>query len=185
MSDVVIETPRLDLRRWRDGDDELLKLHTDTPTFKRWLEDADMAPRRPGSTTARMQRMEQELGFCFWVAERRRDGAFLGYCGLKRVDAQGTDLVGEFEIGWGFREDCWGKGYAREAASASLDRAFGVLGAECVYAFTVDGNKGSWGLMERLGMIRRADLDYQDPAYSKALNPTIVYRIARNEWNRQ
>lgn len=182
MSDTIIQTPRLDLRTWRDGDDALLKLHTDTPTFKRWLEDEDMAPRRPGSTTARMQRAQEEQGFCFWVVERRQDGAFLGYCGLKRVDAQGTDLVGEFEIGWGLREDAWGKGYAREAASASLDRAFGALEAECVYAFTVDGNRGSWGLMERLGMTRRPDMDYHDPAFSDALNPTIVYRITRMEW---
>lgn len=182
MSEVVIETPRLYLRTWGKGDDEALRLHTGTPSFKRWLEDDDMRPRRPGSTTARMQRMNAEQGFCFWVVERREDGAFLGYCGLKRVDAKGTDLTGEFEIGWGLREDVWGKGCAREAAAASLDRAFAVLGADCVYAFAVIGNRPSWGLMERLGMTRRADLDYHDPSFSDALNPTIVYRIARTEW---
>jgi len=179
---VVMETERLRLRAWRDGDDALLKLHTDTPSFKRWLEDDDMAPRRPGSTTERLQRMQAQEGFCFWVVERREDDAFLGYCGLKRVDAQGTHLTGEFEIGWGLREDSWGFGYAREAASASLDRAFDIHNAECVYAFTVTGNLASWGLMERLGMMRRHDLDYHDPAFSAALNPTIVYRISRTEW---
>lgn len=182
MSEIVIRTPRLDLLTWRYGDDALLARFNKTAAFKRWLEDDDMPPRRPGSTTERMQQMQAEQGFCFWVMERRNDGAFIGYCGLKRVDAQGTDLTGEFEIGWGLREDAWGKGYAREAAAASLDRAFGVLGAECVYAFTVIGNKASWGLMERLGMTRRADLDYHDPAFSDALNPTIVYRIAKSEW---
>jgi RimJ/RimL family protein N-acetyltransferase len=177
-----MRTARLDLRDWRDGDDVPLKGITETASYKRWLEDDDMPPRRPGSTTERMRRMNDEHGFCFWVVERRDDAAFLGYCGLKRVDAQGTDLVGEFEIGWGLREDVWGKGYAREAASASLDRAFDMLGAECVYAFTVIGNKASWGLMERLGMTRRPDLDYHDPSFSDALNPTIVYRIAKAEW---
>ena len=57
---VVMETERLRLRAWRDGDDALLKLHTDTPSFKRWLEDDDMAPRRPGSTTERLQRMQAQ-----------------------------------------------------------------------------------------------------------------------------
>jgi len=183
VSAIVIETPRLFLRTWHDGDDDLHKLHTGTPAFKRWLEDADMASRRPGSTTARQQRMNAELGFCFWVVERRSDGEFLGYCGLKRVDAQGADLVGEHEIGWGLREDAWGKGYAREAATAALDRAFAVHGADCVYAFTVIGNSASWGLMERLGMARRPDLDFHDPEFSDALNPTIVYRISRHEWS--
>lgn len=182
MSTIVIETPRLHLRTWRNGDDDLLRQHTDTPAFKRWLEDEDMAPRRPGSTTARLQRLNRELGFCFWVVERRSDAEFLGYCGLKRVDAEGTGLVGEFEIGWGLREDMWGKGYAREAATASLARAFTVHGAGEVYAFTVIGNRASWGLTERLGMVRRAELDFHDPAFSEALNPTIVYSIPRHKW---
>lgn len=185
MNAAVMETARLRLREWREGDDALLKEHNDTPSFKRWLEDENMEPRHTGSTTERQQLMQAQEGFCFWVVERREDDAFLGYCGLKRVNAQGTDLVGEFEIGWGLREDAWGKGYAREAAAASLDRAFAVHGAECVYAFTVAGNRGSWGLMERLGMTRRPDLDYHDPAFSDALNPTIVYRIARTEWQKQ
>jgi len=182
MSEVVAQTPRLVLRTWREGDDTLLESFNKTAAYKRWLEDDDMPPRRSGSTTERMRRMQAEHGFCFWVMERRQDGAFIGYCGLKRVDAQGTDLIDEFEIGWGLREDAWGKGYAREAAAASLDLAFDQFGAECVYAFTVAGNKASWGLMERLGMTRRPDLDYHDPAYSEALNPTIVYRIAKSEW---
>lgn len=181
MSEIVIETPRLQLRMWRNGDDDLVR-QIETRTFKRWLEDADMAPRRPGSVAARMQRMNAEYGFCFWVVERRDDRRFLGYCGLKPVDAQGTDLTGAFEIGWGLREDSWGRGYAREAAMAVLDRAFIRYGADFVVAFTVTGNVASWGLMERLGMTRRADLDYHDPSFSDALNPTIVYRVAKEEW---
>ena len=35
--------------------------------------------------------------------------------------------------------------------------------------------------MKRLGMRRRADLDYDDPRFPD-LNPTIVYEIARDEW---
>jgi RimJ/RimL family protein N-acetyltransferase len=47
----------------------------------------------------------------------------------------------------------------------------------------VIGNSASWGLMERLGMTRRPDLDFHDPEFSDALNPTIVYRISRHEWS--
>ena len=35
--------------------------------------------------------------------------------------------------------------------------------------------------MKRLGMRRRADLDYDDPRFPD-LNPTIVYEIGRDEW---
>ena len=42
------------------------------------------------------------------------------------------------------------------------------------------GNGGSWGLMERLGMTRRPDLDYEGPAWAET--PVIAYVIERNEW---
>ena len=52
---------------------------------------------------------------------------------------------------------------------------------ERVVAVTYKENEPSWGLMERLGMKRRAELDFDDPRFPE-LNPTIVYTIAREEW---
>jgi len=60
---------------------------------------------------------------------------------------------------------------------ASLDLAFSRFAAPHVVALTVPGNVASRGLMERLGMIRREDLDFDDPRYGPELNPTIVYRV--------
>jgi RimJ/RimL family protein N-acetyltransferase len=45
---------------------------------------------------------------------------------------EGSPIEGEYEVGWRLREDAWGLGYAKEAAIASLDHAFGPLGAERV-----------------------------------------------------
>lgn len=36
--------------------------------------------------------------------------------------------------------------------------------------------------MQRLGMTRRADLDFEDNRYGPELNPTIVYRIEAGDW---
>jgi RimJ/RimL family protein N-acetyltransferase len=36
--------------------------------------------------------------------------------------------------------------------------------------------------MKRLGMKRRADLDFNDPRMGPEMNPTIVYRIDAGEW---
>jgi RimJ/RimL family protein N-acetyltransferase len=47
---------------------------------------------------------------------------------------------------------------------------------------TVAGNIASRRVMERIGMTRRPDLDFHDPAYSAALNPTILYMIERDQW---
>jgi RimJ/RimL family protein N-acetyltransferase len=84
------------------------------------------------------------------------------------------------EIGWRLREDSWGRGYAREAAIASMDHAFRVLHAPRVVALTVQDNAPSWGLMLRLGMERRAELDYFGPDW--AIGRVIVYRIEREKW---
>ncbi|MEX0342256.1 MAG: GNAT family N-acetyltransferase, partial [Erythrobacter sp.] len=75
----------------------------------------------------------------------------------------------------------WGKGYAKEAAKASLDVAFERFGAGEVIALTVARNEASWGLMERLGMRRREDLDFANAEFD-AENPTIiVYSLDRAE----
>ncbi|MEO7815079.1 MAG: GNAT family protein, partial [Sphingomicrobium sp.] len=59
---------------------------------------------------------------------------------------------------------------------------FGQFAAPHVVALTVIENAASWGLMERLGMTRRADMDFDDPRYGPELNPTIVWRIDAADW---
>ena len=176
----MIETERLILRDWHAGDADAFDRHTNTPAVMRWLGGVK-TPEEIRAVADRLARWQAERGFTLWVVERKEDGAFLGFCGLKIADDPNGPVQGEIEIGWRFREDCWGKGYAKEAASASLDHAFDVLKAERVVAITFNQNEGSWGLMKRLGMRRRADLDYDDPRFTD-LNPTIVYEIARDEW---
>jgi len=86
------------------------------------------------------------------------------------------------EVGWRLREDAWGKGYAKEAAAASLDLAFGGFGADEVIALTTERNVASWGLMLRLGMERRADLDFASADFDPE-NPLIIaYAITRAGW---
>ena len=98
----------------------------------------------------------------------------------RAADDPESPVEGEFEVGWRLREDAWGKGYAKEAAIASLDFAFDRLGAERVVALTVEGNAPSWGLMLRLGMVRRADLDYDTASWAEG--PVIVYEMRREQW---
>ncbi|MFS2110959.1 hypothetical protein ACCC88_14800 [Sphingomonas sp. Sphisp140] len=44
---------------------------------------------------------------------------------------------------------------------------------------TVIENSRSWGLMERLGMVRVPEQDFIHPNAPEGLNPHITYRIAR------
>jgi RimJ/RimL family protein N-acetyltransferase len=178
---MAIETQRLILRDWRDEDVGEFIRHTNTPTVMRWLGGVQAEEKMRESFETRFMRWQVERGFTFWAVERKDDGALLGFCGLKIGDGDANPAKGEYEVGWRLREDAWGQGYAKEAAIASLDHAFDALGASQVVALTFVQNSASWGLMERLGMRRRPELDHDDPRFPE-LNPTIVYAIAREEW---
>ncbi|MEO6248429.1 MAG: GNAT family N-acetyltransferase [Sphingomicrobium sp.] len=183
MAETVATTERLTLRTWDRADRVLFLAHLNTPAVMRWL-GAVQDEATANAALDRIDGFERDYGHTFWLVERRADHELLGFCGIKRVNAEGTALTGQHEIGWRLREDAWGQGFAHEAATASLDLAFGGLGAPHVVAFTVAGNVASWRLMERLGMTRSGDLDFDDPRYSGDLNPTIVYRITAEEWLR-
>ena len=182
MAEFRHETERLILRDWREEDWPRFFAGTNTPAVMRWLGgvlDAEgMAAQR-----ARVEGCAALHGHCFWVVERKDDGEVLGFCGLKRADAPGSSVTGAVEVGWRLREDAWGKGYAREAAGAALDLAFDRFGAHEVVALTIAENEGSWGLMKRLGMRRREELDYPDPRYDPPWRDTVVYSISRDEWH--
>lgn len=181
MGECRHETERLILRDWRgDGDWAEFFRVTNTPAVMQWLggvlDVTGMAKQR-----ARVESCAAQHGHCFWLVERKADGAILGFCGLKHADAPGSSVTGAMEVGWRLREDAWGQGYAREAAMAALDLAFTRFGADEVVALTVEGNAASWGLMLRLGMRRREELDYPDERYDHPWRDTIVYSIDREE----
>ena len=180
---MAIGTPRLILRDWREADIAPFIRHTNTPAVMRWLGGVQAEAALTEAIRGRMMRWQEERGFTFWVVERKADGEVLGFCGIKIADTAGSPIEGVHEIGWRLREDAWGQGYAKEAAVAALDQAFDALGAGRVVAITFPRNDASWGLMERLGMTRRPECDYDDPRFPD-LNPTIVYDIGPGELRR-
>ena len=180
----MIETERLILRDWREGDAERFIRHTNSEAVMRWLGGVKTPEFLEGVVRTRFLAWQEEHGFTFWVAERKSDGEFLGFCGLKIADGMGSSVAGAVEVGWRFREDVWGQGYAKEAAIASIDFGFDRLQAERIVALTVKENEASWGLMKRLGMRRREDLDYVDAHWPETMNPVIVYEVKREEWGR-
>lgn len=135
------------------------------------------------AATARQTALQRELGYCFWALERLDDGAFLGFCGLK-PGPECTPLAGRTEIGWRLATHAWGVGFASEAAQASLDWGFRQLAVDAIWAMTSPGNFRSRGLMERIGMKRLADLDFDHPAMAEGdpLRRHIVFAARRPQY---
>jgi len=178
MAEFRLETERLVLRGWRDEDWPAFFAHTNTPAVMRWLGGV-MDEEKQAAQRKRIEDCFAEHGHGFWAVERKADGALLGFCGLKRANQPGGPQ-GDHEIGWRLREDAWGHGFAREAALASRDYAFATLGAPHIIALTVQENVASWGLMERIGMRRRPDLDFASEDFGS--DAIIAYSLDREEW---
>ena len=113
------------LRNWRDADVDAFDAACNTPEVTHFL-GGKQTREEIEATVARIRASEDEHGYCFWAMERRSDGQFLDFCGLKRLAAEGApqSIFGQPEIGWRLRADAWGQGYAREAAQASLRLGF-------------------------------------------------------------
>ena len=174
MTKIAVETERLRLREWGETGGELFYAIMNTPAVMRHL--GGVQDRETWNAAyERLKGYQRDLGHTFWLVERKEDDELLGFCGLKRVNSPGAaDLAGQFEIGWRLRESSWGWGYAKEAAIACLDLAFNRFAAPHVVALTIDQNAASRGLMERLGMRRREDLDFIDERFGPEMNPSIV-----------
>jgi RimJ/RimL family protein N-acetyltransferase len=176
----MIKTERLLLRGWRAGDiDPFADLCAD-PEVMQHL--GGPQPRSEvEAAIARQQVAEARTGHCFWAIERQADAALLGFCGLRIGGHAGTPVSDELEIGWRLRRDAWGQGYAREAAAASLQWGWANSDRARIVAWTLFANRNSWGLMQRLGMIRRADLDFAHPDFppEHPLSAHIVYAAER------
>ncbi len=173
----MIETERLTLRGWRDGDRDPFHAMCNDPDVMAYL-GPPLSRAESAAAIDRQQALLATTGYCFWAVERAADRAFLGFCGLK-PGAAGTPIENEIEIGWRLAAPHWGQGYAREAAAATLAWAWRTLDVPQVVAITVPANRRSWGLMERLGMVRVADGAFDHPAAPPALRSHITYRIAR------
>lgn len=173
----MIETERLILRGWEAGDRIPFRAMGRDPRVMETLGPLQSAAEAD-AVIDRQNGFLASHGYCFWAIERKDDGAFLGFCGIK-PGAQGTPIEGEVEIGWRLAFEHWGRGYAREAAQASLDWAW-AKGIDSVAAITTPANVRSWGLMERLGMTRSPGDDFYHPMAIDRLKAHITYRIARS-----
>ncbi|WP_034158231.1 GNAT family N-acetyltransferase [Sphingomonas sp. ERG5] len=172
----MIETERLILR-WPVPADRAA-LHA------MWADPAvmiDLGPiKSPSDSDAAIARhagYRDSHGLGFWTVELRQDGSVIGFCGLK-PGAENTPAEGEIEIGWMLAQPWWGKGYAREAAAASLDWAWSRQAAPRVVAITAARNLASQRLMERLGMTKRPG-DFLHPIFADddPLRHSVIFSI--------
>ncbi|MDF0487168.1 GNAT family N-acetyltransferase [Sphingomonas sp. H39-1-10] len=172
----MIETARLRLRPCRAADKAAFATILNTPAMMAHLGGVKTQAEIDALIDKRLADQARH-GFSYWAVEERDGGALVGTCGV-RIASNYPDapVYGMHEAGWRIADSHWGRGYAREAAEASIAWAWANTDAPEIGAWTTIGNVASWRLMERLGMTRRPDLDFRRAGASE---DAIVYAIRR------
>lgn len=178
MAEFRLETQRLVLRSWREEDVEPFAAICADPVVMATLGPVlDLEGTR--ALVARECGYEAQWGHTFWVVERRADRRLIGKCGIVR--GRIDPILDKLEIGWRLASDCWGQGYATEAARACVEWAFTHLEEDAVWAVTAGDNRVSRAVMERLGMEHLPALDFVHPRLVEddPLRPHVTYRLQR------
>lgn len=176
---TTIETERLILRPFRDGDAEDLFAYLRAPMAPCFfsLKLADLAA---AEADVRKRAQDPEgLAICL-----KETGQVIGdlFAGAGEQDEDETASVG-----WHLNPRFGGQGYAFEAATALFGHLFFDRGFRRLYAYVEDHNAPSRRLCEKLGM-RREGLFVEFVSFSEddAGNPiyenTLQYAILRREW---
>lgn len=180
-----IQTPRLILRPWQDTDRPAFFAMSADPGLQEFL--IPMTTR--AMTDAWIDRQvahQAEHGFCFWAVEAREDAAFVGAVGLFQVayEAHFTPAV---ELGWRIARPFWGRGYAPEAAAASVRHGFEALHLPAIVANASVGNARSRRVMEKLGMARDPADDFDHPRLPEGspVRRQVLYRLTRDAWDQR
>jgi ribosomal-protein-alanine N-acetyltransferase len=166
----ILETPRLILREFQMDDiDALAHVICDRETMRFYPTPFD----RNGveEWISRNRNRYAKDGHGLWAMVLKANGELIGDCGLTVQNVEGID---EIEIGYHVRRDCWGQGFATEAARACRDFGFSRLPIERLISLIRPENLASRRVAEKNGMqvwkeIVRAGL------------PHLVYVIDRRE----
>jgi RimJ/RimL family protein N-acetyltransferase len=176
---VALRTSRLLLRPWRDEDIAAFVEMSADPVVMEYLLPLSERGLSAEAWAARKRAHWDEHGFGQWVVEIPGEAGFIGVVGLETVsyEAHFTPAV---EVAWRLARTYWGRGYATEAARAALDYGFEQLGLTEIVALTVPANQRSRRVMERLGMTRSPEDDFDHPRLPEGpLKRHVLYRLRK------
>jgi RimJ/RimL family protein N-acetyltransferase len=175
---IAIQTARLELRPMFEDDldalvelDGFAEVRTSIDPFAEHIPDDPTARREyerrflhPAGYRAAIERATGRFvgWFQFEAARDRARGAGQSGAGQSGAGQSGADLAPtEIELGYRFRPDAWGQGFASEGAAALLADALRRPDVIRVYAHALLSNGASIGVMQKIGMTYAAPWSYR------------------------
>jgi len=146
---TVIETQRLTLREIRADDAAFILELVNDPAWLRFIGDKKVKTLEEarGYIERGPRALYARHGFGLWLVEVKAEGVPAGICGLVK-----RETLADVDIGFAFLPRHRARGYAREAAEATLDYARRVLGLTRIVAIASPDNERSSRLLEKIGL---------------------------------
>lgn len=181
---VQIETKHLILREWLPEDLPFFAAINQDPRVMECL----LKPLTKEETAAMIEKIQRHFklhGFGLFACILKQTSNCIGFVGLSipEFTAHFTPCV---EIGWRLSSHAWGKGYATEAAKALLKAGFEQFNLQEIVSFTVPTNKRSIRVMEKIGMTRDLNGDFDHPKVpdNHLLKAHVLYRITKADYDK-
>ncbi|MGV2099309.1 GNAT family N-acetyltransferase [Rhizobium sp. 21-4511-3d] len=146
---TILETERLTFLMWQPDEAPLVHALHSTLATSRF-----MSGGLPWTMERCQSRIEQWIdeqdddGTTKYKVVAKSDGRFVGRAGISLHDEEAR----EFELGYAFHEDEWGKGYATEAARGLIAWFLGKGFSDRLIAFTHPENFASQHVLRKAGM---------------------------------
>jgi ribosomal-protein-alanine N-acetyltransferase len=153
-----LETERLVLRVPTPDDvDPLAAIYAD-PLVMQYIGTGQTRAREQVTHGVKwMIEQHEKHGFGLWVVETKAEGQVIGRCGLIVQEVAGKV---ETELAYLLSRECWGRGYATEAALEIKRAAAEALGLRRLIALIRAENAASKRVAEKLGMGYEKTVDF-------------------------
>ena len=145
---LIIETNRLILRTFNHEDASLIYDLNHDPDVTQYTHDPVRDLNQAAEILEKVilpQYTLYRLGR--WAVHLKTTLGFIGWCGLKyRIEDN------EIDLGYRFKKEFWGKGFATEAAIACIKYGFDVLNLKRIVGRAESENKASIAVLLKCGM---------------------------------
>jgi RimJ/RimL family protein N-acetyltransferase len=168
----MIETRRLILRVMKKDDaKELLDIFSD-PIAMQYFGGVIFDRARMDKWVLSNLDHQAKYGFSLYSVILKDNNEIIGDCGLETDEIDGELIVG---IGFDFKQACWGRGYATEAAMAVLKYGFTQFDFDRIRGWIDPENVPSRRVAERIGMNVERYILRGSKRYA-------LYGISRESW---
>jgi [ribosomal protein S5]-alanine N-acetyltransferase len=166
---MKIETPRLILREFVRSDLQALASIFVDPLAMKFSTMGVYSTAQTEKAIDRFINSYKQFGFGFWAITLKERDLLIGYCGLA-IDR--IDNRDEPEIGYRLDSKFWGKGFATEAASASIHYGFYSIELPYILGAAQRQNVASIRVLEKIGMTFDRETIFREV-------PMDVYKIVK------